>query len=149
MSINCVLHKQQGSIALIMVVVLATLGILLLKTLHYYQQRMMISWVKEQRYLTAFSQAESSLAWGKQVSWNMDKMIGWRCERNLAEQLESCLLKISNKRFLLAGKGKLDDKKNLIVYQWMDKTNNQKTQLSPVKGGWLDYCPIKTVKMCL
>lgn len=149
MSINHSQYKQQGSVALIMVVVLATLGIFLLKTLHFYQQRMMIAWVKEQNYLTAFSQAESSLAWGKGVSWKLDNMIGWRCERNLTAQLESCLLKVSSKLFLLAGKGKFDDKKSLITYQWMNKANNQTSELSPVKGGWLDYCPIKNVKICL
>lgn len=60
-------HNQQGSVALIMVIVLATMGLLLLKNLHYYQNRMLLTLAKEQRYFQAFNQAESALAWGKRL----------------------------------------------------------------------------------
>lgn len=94
-------HNQQGSVALIMVIVLATMGLLLLKNLHYYQNRMLLTLAKEQRYFQAFNQAESALAWGKTVDWKIDipDATSWLCTQHPQNNNQSCLLYVPKKGF--------------------------------------------------
>lgn len=144
-------HNQQGSVALIMVIVLATMGLLLLKNLHHYQNRMLLTLAKEQRYFQAFNQAESALAWGKTVDWKIDipDATSWLCTQQPQNNNQSCLLYVPKKGFLLAGKGQFDPQTNLVVYQWMQKSDSLSMRLTPIKQGWLDYCPLNKKRLCL
>ncbi len=58
------IKQQNGSVALVMVVVLMTMGLILIKSLHFYQERAFEEWRKEVRYFSGFNRAESALAWG-------------------------------------------------------------------------------------
>lgn len=55
---------EQGNIALVMVMVLMSIGLILLKALHYYQTRASYELSREEKYYQSFNLAESALAWG-------------------------------------------------------------------------------------
>ncbi|WP_280117357.1 DUF2509 family protein [Providencia vermicola] len=68
--------NQTGSIALVMVMILMTMGLLLLKALHIYQENARDEFFREKKYIEAFNLAESALAWGLQQSWRLSTYRG-------------------------------------------------------------------------
>lgn len=81
---------------------------------------------------------------GKTVDWKIDipDATSWLCTQHPQNNNQSCLLYVPKKGFLLAGKGQFDPQTNLVVYQWMQKSDSLSMRLTPIKQGWLDYCPL-------
>lgn len=71
------MDSQRGNIALVMTVVLMTIGLLLIKSLHFFQQRAQDEWHKEAKYYNAFNRAESGLAWGLTLAWEASTKKNW------------------------------------------------------------------------
>ncbi|MDX7990484.1 DUF2509 family protein [Xenorhabdus sp. Reich] len=152
-----VTDKQQGNILLVSIMMLLALSLMMLKALHYQQENAMLMMMDEQRYLNAFLRAESSLAWGKKQSWQIQQQEtdGWFCLQSKESDLKSCLRHYSDNLFLLKGVAQFKSGENLELYQWMKqmKRLNQDTlipiELIPIESGWLDFCPVPQVDFCL
>ncbi|WP_323084113.1 DUF2509 family protein, partial [Providencia alcalifaciens] len=86
-------NTQQGNIALIMVMVLMSVGLILLKALHYYQARASHELIREEKYYQSFNLAESALSWGLAQHWELktEKMSPWVCQRETNYGWVSCL----------------------------------------------------------
>ncbi|MDR0217355.1 MAG: YgdB family protein [Enterobacteriaceae bacterium] len=152
-------RRQRGNAILISIVMMMALSLMTLKALHYQQENAMRMMFDEQKYLNAFQQAESSLAWGAVQSWVLDSQSqqpeNWQCVQKSDASLHSCLKYYQGDLFLLKGIGLLSDGEQadgeqIAHYQWMKqvKDSNQDT-LIPVKSGWLDFCPVISAEFCL
>ncbi|OTA19853.1 hypothetical protein Xbed_01975 [Xenorhabdus beddingii] len=149
--------RQQGNVLLVSIMMLLALSLMMLKALHYQQENALLMMMDEQNYLKAFLRAESSLAWGKVQSWqiNQPEMEGWLCLQQAEFNLHSCLRRYSDDLFLLKGIAQLTSGENVELYQWMKQMKhvNQDTLISsgliPVESGWLDFCPVPQAEFCL
>lgn len=143
------IDQQAGNITLIMVAVLMTLGLLLLKALHYYQERGRDELRREIKYFEAFNQAESALSWGLMQPWkkNMAKGASWDCQQERTKQWLSCIKHHKSGDFILSGKSEYNLGKQITVYRWVTFTQGTSRIQSRGKG-WLDYCPVGKKGFC-
>ncbi|WP_340620860.1 YgdB family protein [Xenorhabdus siamensis] len=146
-------HKnQRGHALLVSILMMLTLSLMMLKALHYQQENALLMMFDEQKYLNAFQQAESSLAWGSVQSWPLHsrELGSWICLQKSGSYLQSCLRRYQDDLFLLKGIASFSAGEHLELYQWMKqmKGSNQDT-LTPVISGWLDFCPVIPVEFCL
>ncbi|WP_274533177.1 YgdB family protein [Photorhabdus temperata] len=98
---NVCLQFQQGNVLLISVLMLLAVSLMMLKALHHHLDNALIMMVDERRYLKAFQQAESALAWGMAQSWLLysDKTEEWYCLQQQEFHLTSCLKRYSSNFF--------------------------------------------------
>lgn len=98
----------------------------------------------EQRYLSAFHQAESALSWGARQHWRGTE---GQCLRPPAGDFQACLLAGAGGRWILRGHGEgLDEPLYLYHVMAMRGAGPQgrdgaSWRLAPLPGGWLDYHP--------
>ncbi|SQH14421.1 DUF2509 family protein [Providencia heimbachae] len=141
---------QKGNVALIMVVVLMTMGLLLLKAIHYYQERARDELLREIKYVEVFNQAESALAWGLGQLWKGDRSrkASWECKQVPTLLWHSCLKHYSGSIFILSGKSNFKQGEQINVYRWVKLVaGTQKIQART--QSWLDYCPVEKKGFCL
>lgn len=143
------IEGQKGSIALFTVVILMTVGLLLIKSLHFFQERSHSELQKEIKYFEAFNKAESALAWGLTLQWdiNTNNFRHWACQQEPTAKWQSCLKHDKGKNFVLSGKSSFRKGIDIKVYQWVI-LDVEKQQLFPRKHGWLDYCPVVKKGFC-
>ncbi|WP_448511564.1 YgdB family protein [Photorhabdus laumondii] len=148
---------QQGNVLLISVLILLTVSLMMLKALHHHLDNALIMMVDERRYLKAFQQAESSLAWGIAQSWPLhssqiedsNKTEEWYCQQQQEFHLTSCLKRQSSHFFLLKGMADVASGQSVGLYQWMKLHSfGGNDSLIPVESGWLDFCPEVDVGFC-
>ncbi|OCA52691.1 YgdB family protein [Photorhabdus namnaonensis] len=140
---------QQGNVLLISVLILLAVSLMMLKALHHHLDNALIMMVDERRYLKAFQQAESSLAWGIAQSWTLDKTEEWYCQRQQEFHLTSCLKRQSSHFFLLKGMADVASGQSVGLYQWVKLLSaGGRDSLIPVESGWLDFCPEVDVGFC-
>lgn len=141
--------NQQGNVALLMVMILMTIGLLLLKALSYYQVRASYELNNETKYFSAFNLAESALAWGLTQSWNLttSKNSEWECKKEAMQKWESCLKHYKNNQFVLLGKSEFKPSKSMKIYRWVEPLGNEKS-IKARKNGWIDYCPVTFKGFC-
>ncbi len=121
----------------------------MLKALHHHLDNALIMMVDERRYLKAFQQAESSLAWGVAQSWSLDETEEWYCQQQQEFHLTSCLKRQSSHFFLLKGMADVASGQSVGLYQWMKLLSaGGGDSLIPVESGWLDFCPEVDVGFC-
>ncbi len=121
----------------------------MLKALHHHLDNALIMMVDERRYLKAFQQAESSLAWGIAQSWSLDETEEWYCQQQQEFHLTSCLKRQSSHFFLLKGMADVASGQSVGLYQWMKLLSaGGGDSLIPVESGWLDFCPEVDVGFC-
>lgn len=141
---------QKGNVALIMVVVLMTMGLLLLKALHYYQERARDELYNETKYLEAFNHAESALSWGLLQSWKLSRSRNtyWECKKETTQGWSSCLRHVKGNNFVLLGKSDFKQGDQIKVYRWVTSiAGSQKIKMR--EKGWLDYCIVEKKGFCL
>ena len=139
-------YVQKGNVALIMVVVLMTIGLLLLKALHYYQERARDELYNETKYLEAFNHAESALSWGLLQSWRLSTT--WECKKERTQGWSSCLRHVKGNNFVLLGQSDFKLGEQIKVYRWVTSiAGSQKIKMR--QKGWLDYCVIEKKGFCL
>ncbi|PQQ42306.1 DUF2509 domain-containing protein [Photorhabdus luminescens] len=140
---------QQGNVLLISVLILLAVSLMMLKALHHHLDNALIMMVDERRYLKAFQQAESSLAWGIAQSWSLDETEEWYCQQQQEFHLTSCLKRQSSHFFLLKGMADVASGQSVGLYQWMKLLSaGGGDSLIPVESGWLDFCPEVDVGFC-
>nr|WP_246545060.1 YgdB family protein [Photorhabdus hainanensis] len=124
-------------------------SLMMLKALHHHLDNALIMMVDERRYLKAFQQAESSLAWGIAQSWSLDETEEWYCQQQQEFHLTSCLKRQSSHFFLLKGMADMASGQSVGLYQWMKLLSaSGRDSLIPVESGWLDFCPEVDVGFC-
>ncbi|KGM27161.1 hypothetical protein KS18_16050 [Photorhabdus luminescens] len=134
---------------LISVLILLAVSLMMLKALHHHLDNALIMMVDERRYLKAFQQAESSLAWGVAQSWSLDETEEWYCQQQQEFHLTSCLKRQSSHFFLLKGMADVASGQSVGLYQWMKLLSaGGGDSLIPVESGWLDFCPEVDVGFC-
>lgn len=140
---------EQGNIALVMVMVLMSIGLILLKGLHYYQTRASYELSREEKYYQSFNLAESALTWGLTQHWVLktDKSGSWVCQKEQNQGWVSCLKYYKNNQFILSGTGELLPNKPLTVYRWVIPMWNE-GRLQARENGWIDYCPVAIKGFC-
>lgn len=139
---------QKGHIALVMVVILMTIGLLLIKSLHSYQEQAQHEWYKEAKYYHAFNQAESALAWGLTLQWEASTSKNWVCQQNETQNWTSCLKPYKGSVYVLLGQSPYKQGASIKVYQWVE-WDAKKQRILPRKNGWLDYCPVQQKGFCV
>ncbi|MBN6350071.1 DUF2509 family protein [Providencia alcalifaciens] len=143
------IKQQNGSVALVMVVVLMTMGLIFIKSLHFYQERAFEEWRKEVRYFSGFNRAESALAWGATLLWDIHSRNykTWFCQQNTNRKWKSCLKHYKGSNFILSGQSDYQFGLEIKVYRWVILDVN-KQQVIPRSKGWLDYCPVTKKGFC-
>lgn len=144
-----VIKKQRGNIALVMVMVLMTVALILLKSLHFYQENASDEFFREKKYLEAFNHAESTLSWGLIQSWqlNMAKNSGWQCQRQPSQSWMSCIKHYKGAQFVLSGRVLYKGNQYVSVYRWVVPIIGTQKIQARIKG-WLDYCPVDKKGFC-
>lgn len=142
-------NTEKGNIALVMVMVLMSVGLILLKALHYYQARASYELIREEKYYQSFNLAESALSWGLVQHWKLkaEKMSPWVCQREINHGWISCLKHYKNNQFILSGKGELYKNQSIMIYRWVVPIWNE-GRLQARENGWIDYCPVAIKGFC-
>ncbi|ELX8377607.1 YgdB family protein [Providencia vermicola] len=141
--------NQTGSIALVMVMILMTMGLLLLKALHIYQENARDEFFREKKYIEAFNLAESALAWGLQQSWRLSTYRGatWQCQSMPIQGGTSCIKHYKGGQFVLLGRGEYQGRYHVTVYRWVAAIPKSQ-KIRPRIKGWIDYCPVTQKGFC-
>lgn len=143
-------HSQRGGSAIVMVMLMFTLGLLLLAGLQRQVDSLTRQSADEQRYWLAFNQGLSSLAWGLSLNWPPGDG-EWHCQSLAAESLLACLrTDAEGDEGLLRGEGRfMPHTPPLRLYQKVAVTAlADHVQLQPLARGWLDFCPETEEKRC-
>lgn len=141
--------QQQGNASLLMVIIFITIGSLLIKSVHFFQERARDDLRKEIKYFDTFNKAESALSWGATLQWDSKQrgLKNWVCQKEKTQQWKSCLKHYKGATFLLSGQSHYRLGNDIKVYRWMVLDAN-KQQLFPRKNGGLDYCPVVKKGFC-
>ncbi|NIF23221.1 DUF2509 family protein [Candidatus Pantoea multigeneris] len=126
--------KQQGSSALMMVMMVLLMGA---GTLHFSRlllEQGMSTVVDDRQRIAAFWQAQSALAWAEHLTW--PQSVGWVCQQDTTAGWQSCLRSVKDQRFLLQGRG-VDSE--LQLWRWVSW---QQGKISRLPHGWIDFCPL-------
>ncbi|MEQ4675117.1 YgdB family protein [Providencia vermicola] len=142
------MDSQRGNIALVMTVVLMTMSLLLMSSLHFFQRRALDEWHKETKYYHTFNRAESALAWGLTLSWETNTKKKWVCQQDATQNWKSCLKPYGRSTSIISGQSSYKDGLDIKVYQWVE-WDPLKQRVTPRKNGWLDYCPVQQKGFCL
>ncbi|WP_241609494.1 DUF2509 family protein [Rosenbergiella australiborealis] len=134
---------QQGNTTLLCVLMVMTLASSLLRlkssSIHYGTQQVN----DEKKYLTAFYQAQSALAWGGSYEWSMH--LGWQCRASPSSSFSVCLWRATPTEGWLRGSS---EKSEWLLWQRVifPKTSPSRSQRH--RRGWIDDCPL-SVEQCL
>lgn len=135
------MHRQQGSGALLMVIIILLMGTALL---HATRQQLSdnLSLVSdERRYILEYTDAVSALAWGERLTW-LGAEVGWYCQLQPQYTWRACLLSHASGMLLRGDSGS----GTLSLYRWVSSLTGGK--VSAVPQGWLDYCPLPDRSLC-
>ncbi|WP_109911786.1 DUF2509 family protein [Providencia rettgeri] len=143
------IEQQQGNVSLLMVIIFITIGTLLIKSVHFFQERARDERRNEIKYFDAFNKAESALAWGGTLHWDSKhrELRHWVCQKEETQQWKSCLKHYKGATFVLSGQSHYRSENEIKVYRWMVLDVN-KRQFFPREKGWLDYCPVIKKGFC-
>ncbi|WP_342754135.1 DUF2509 family protein [Pantoea sp. MBD-2R] len=134
--------RQQGSGALIAVIILLLMSAMLLNATRQQAEDALSLVADERIWFQQASLAESALNWGRQRQWPEGEA-GWQCQIESFFRWRACLL-IEQERVLLKGDSGAG---TLAFYQWVSRvTGTGKLLAQP--HGWLDYCPYTEEKRC-
>ncbi|OSN03732.1 hypothetical protein AU512_10895 [Lonsdalea iberica] len=143
--------RHQTGNALMIVMVLISLGVLLLVGM----QKQLETWTEqgkdEQHYWKAFNQGLSSLEWGISQRWQEHGDV-WQCRTLSMDRLRVCLhLSSSGNQGILRGEGQLAvDTPPLRLYQRVaSQTIDGAVLLQAMSQGWLDFCPEPEARYCV
>lgn len=152
--------SERGSALILTIMLMMTLSLFALQQLAQPLGTALAQFRSEQHYLQAWEQAVSSLNWGLSTTWAQPVEQQWQClqlsisasaaDQQQKQTLNVCLQSIHS-RYLLRAAGKIKPASPVVyLYQWVDASDlgDGVIKLSPVKGGWLDFCPLKDGSGC-
>ncbi|WP_099074434.1 DUF2509 family protein [Proteus alimentorum] len=146
MSIDTIHNKNEQGFASLLVVIgfiVVSLSALGSFAYHYRQSQQIV--VQELQARQAFLFAESALAWGIKLDWEIlsSQLNKWQCRHFHANpKIKSCLFLISLEKGLLQGQAKSTNGYKIYHYQWVDFLKDKNKFMVAHPNGWLDYCPL-------
>jgi len=153
------IQRQRGSAMMLSVMMMMSLGIIVLTNLGQQLADSLTLTGHEHRYLKAREQAESSLNWGLNQTWQASASNQWQCQHadihipgQPPQSLRSCVRpSLRQGVFLLKGEGTTDNHtRPLVVYQQarMLGSPNGSRRFAAIVQGWLDFCPESDPDYC-
>jgi len=148
---------QRGSAMILSVMMMMGLGLLALNTLNQHLNSALALTGQEHRYLQAWQQAASSLSWGASQRWLLSTSPTWQCQSLTTgpaadRPLRSCVRPSHRPGiFILKGEGQgLEGEAPLVLYQLASHNKQARGSaiFTPLKGGWVDFCPLPTPRGC-
>jgi hypothetical protein len=153
------IQRQRGSAMMLSVMMMASLGIIVLTNLGQQLADSLALTAHEHRYLKAREQAESSLNWGLNQTWEATTSQQWLCQHTdmafpgqQPQILRSCVRpSLREAIFLLKGEGVTgNNAPPLVVYQQARMLNSPdgSRRFTATAQGWLDFCPESDPDYC-
>lgn len=133
------MDSQQGSGALLMVIIILLMGTVLL---HATRRQLSdnLSLVDDERhYILEYTDAASALAWGERLTWR--KAEGWSCQIQPHYAWRVCVLSHSSGTLLRGDSGS----GTLSLFRWVSLNDGK---IKAIPHGWLDYCPLPDRSLC-
>lgn len=141
------------------VMMMMSLGVILLTNLGQQLADSLALAAHEHRYLTAREQAESSLNWGLNQTWQVSASKQWQCQQaeipipgQLSQSLHSCVRpSLREGVFLLKGESTAGKHaRPLVVYQQAKLLSSPdgSRRFAVIAQGWLDFCPESDPDYC-
>lgn len=139
-------HSQRGGGSFLALLAVLFTGMLAFTGWQRFMDASLALIDDEQRYLSAFHQAESALSWGPRQLWRGND---GQCLRPPGGDFQACLLAGAAGRWILRGQGSGDGlAEPLYLYHRValrpggpGGDNSPSWRLTPLPGGWLDYHP--------
>jgi len=139
------------------VMMMMGLGLLALNTLNQHLNSALALTGQEHRYLQAWQQAASSLSWGASQPWLLSNTPTWQCQSLTTgpaadSPLRSCV-RPSHRPDIFILKGEAQGGEEgvpLALYQLVshNKLTAGSVVFTPLKGGWVDFCPLPDPRGC-
>lgn len=146
--------RQQGYSTISMVMLLMLFGSLMLKGLNGQLTTQIKIYGDERRYLIAYNQALSSVAWSLSQRWALQKN-QWQCQISASDGLSACVREIDDGRILIRGSGKLSSSESdLALFQLsirsdgLSEEGDSHSKLTSIADGAIDFCPLKQPAEC-
>jgi len=149
--------RQRGSAMILSVMVMMGLGLLALNALQQQLSAGLALTSNQHRYVIAWDNASSALAWGVSQPWKDVAGEKWQCQSVAAGIIangsgRACVRSsLREDVFLVRGEGKMAAGTDAVVlYQQVSMKTQADGSLffSPLKQGWLDFCPEADEKVC-
>lgn len=148
------LPRQQGYSTISMLMLLMLFGMLMLKGLNGQLTTQVKIYGDERRYLNAYNQALSSIAWALSQRWALQKH-QWQCQINASDGLSACVQQMDDGRVLIRGSGKLSSSESdLALFQLsrrgdgLSEEGDSRVKLNSTAYGSIDFCPLKQPAEC-
>jgi len=149
--------RQQGSAMILSIMVMMGLGIIALNALQQQLSAGLALTSNQHRYVIAWENAASSLSWGVSQPWKAFSDAKWQCQDVPAVVVgtgsgRACVrpsLRIDV--FVVRGEGVLAQGGEPVrLYQQvsMQKQADGSLAFSPLRQGWLDFCPEADEQFC-
>lgn len=149
--------RQRGSAMILSIMVMMGLGLIVLNSLQQQLSAGLSLTSNQHRYNVAWENAASALAWGIGQSWSDSHDPYWQC-REVAVGIiisgsgRACVRPAFREDiFLVRGEGRLtQDNEPVVQYQQVSSKMQAGGDLifSPLKQGWLDFCPETDAQAC-
>lgn len=149
--------RQRGSAMILSVLVMTGLGLIALTSLQQQLSAGLALTSNHHRYAIAWENASSALAWGVSQQWESITGAKWQCQIVAAGITvpgsgQVCVrTSLRADIYLIRGEGKMDDVRDpVMLYQQasMKKQPDGSLRFSPLKQGWLDFCPESDEQAC-
>ncbi|MGA5657520.1 YgdB family protein [Rahnella contaminans] len=150
-------ERQRGSALILSVMVMMGLGLIALNSLQQQLSAGLALTSSQHRFVIAWENASTVLAWGVQQSWKASTGSDWQCQDVAAGLLISgkgrvCVRpSLRPDLFLLRGEGQMAEGGEPVM-QFQQASVKNKTDgtlvFIPLKQGWLDFCPETNELIC-
>ncbi|MGG5218030.1 MULTISPECIES: YgdB family protein [Rahnella] len=149
--------RQRGSTMILSIIVMMGLGLIALNSLQQQLSAGLALTSNQHRYVIAWENAASALAWGIRQSWKDSSEPFWQCRNVAAGIIASgtgrvCVRpSLRQDIFLFRGEGRMaEGNESVMQYQQVSvkKQASGEVIFSPLKQGWLDFCPEADEQVC-
>lgn len=150
-------YYQQGSAMILSIMVMMGLGMIALNSLQQQLSSGLALTSHQHRYVIAWENAMSSLNWGLSQTWKLSPDAKWQCQRVapgviVAGTGRICIRpSLREEVFVLRGEGNLaENGEPVLLYQQvsMQMRTQESQAFSPLRQGWLDFCPEADEQFC-
>lgn len=150
-------EHQRGSAIILSVMVMMGLGLIALNSLQQQLSAGLALTSSQHRFVIAWENASTALAWGVQQSWKASTGSDWQCQDVAAGILISGKGRVCMRPslrpdvFLLRGAGQMAESGEPVIH--FQKASGKKQAdgtlvFIPLKQGWLDFCPETNELIC-
>lgn len=150
-------YHQQGSAMILSIMVMMGLGMIALNSLQQQLSAGLALTSHQHRYAIAWENAASSLSWGVSEPWKLTAQTKWQCQTltvgiMTAGSGRTCVRpSLREDVFVVRGEGRSSEEgEPVILYQQVSAQKQADGLLifSPLRQGWLDFCPLADELFC-